>query len=172
MQAACSLLPRRFLLSGWKVWLARLGCMVQHTLQVMWDQVRVLLGHSFAVITPKPLVIRGSGSQVLVSILVPKSKSRSWNSLLVLELLLPIWKAESFFHYSFWNFRSQNERRNCWSWTFVLEHEWKSQVDFSLSNLELLLQAEYAYALQLLGGGSITLHPLILTHSSINEFQS
>ena len=83
-----------------------------------------------------------SGSQVPLSVLVPKSKSKSWSSLFVLELLLPIPKAESFFHYSFWNFRSQNERRSCWSWTFVLEHEWKSQVDFSLPVLEPLLQVE------------------------------
>ena len=47
-----------------------------------------------------------------------------------LELLLPIQKAELFFLYLFWNFRSQNERRNCWGWTFVLEHELKSQVNF------------------------------------------
>ena len=53
-----------------------------------------------------------SGSQVPLSVLVPKSKSRSWSSLLVLELVLPIRKAESFFHYLFWNFRSHNERRN------------------------------------------------------------
>ena len=83
-----------------------------------------------------------SGSQIPLSVLAPKSKSKSWSSLFVLELLLPIPKAESFFHYSFWNFRSQNERRSCWSWTFVLEHEWKSQVDFSLPVLEPLLQVE------------------------------
>jgi len=60
-----------------------------------------------------------SGSQVPLSVLAPKSKSRSWSSLFVLELLLPIRKAESFFHYSFWNFRSQNERRSCWSLTVM-----------------------------------------------------
>ena len=42
-----------------------------------------------------------SGSRVPLSDLVPKSKSRSW---IWLFILLPIWKAKSFFHYLFWTF--------------------------------------------------------------------
>ena len=43
---------------------------------------------------------------------VPKSESGSYISLFVLELLFPNRKAEVIFHYSFWNFRSQIEKRN------------------------------------------------------------
>ena len=41
-----------------------------------------------------------SGSQLPVSVLASKSNSRSWSSLFILELPLPIRKAKSFFHYS------------------------------------------------------------------------
>ena len=56
--------------------------------------VRVLLRHSVVVASPKRIVI-----------------NHTQLSLFVLELPFPNRKAEVIFHYSFWNFRSQIEKR-------------------------------------------------------------
>ena len=86
--------------------------------------------HSVVVANPKRIVInhtqlftirfgifrsqiekRKSYFTVRFGTFAPKSKSRSYISLFVLELPFPNRKAEVIFHYSFWNFRSRIEKR-------------------------------------------------------------
>ena len=74
--------------------------------------VRVLLRHSVVVNSPKRIVINHIRLfTIRFGTSVPKSKSGSYISLFVLELPLPNRKAEVKFHYLFWNFRSQIEKR-------------------------------------------------------------
>ena len=75
--------------------------------------VRVLFGHSFAVATPKPIVIRGSRFLTIrFGTSAPKRKAE-------VKFHYPFWfpnrKAEVGVHYSFWNFCFQFEKPNRFS---------------------------------------------------------
>ena len=96
--------------------------------------VRVLLRHSVVVASPKQVVI--NHTQLYFGTAVPKSKSGSYISLFVLELPFPNRKVEVIFHYSFWNFRSQIEKRK------LICHNlfWNKSKNRALSVLELALQ--------------------------------
>ena len=102
--------------------------------------VRVLLRHSVVVASPKRIVINHTQLfTIRFGTSVPKSKSGSYISLFVLELpSLPNRKAEVIFHYSFWNFRSQIEKRK------LICHNlfWNKSKNRALFVLELALQIE------------------------------
>ena len=101
--------------------------------------IRVLLRHSVVVASPKRIVINHTQLfAIRFGTSVPKSKSGSYISLFVLELPFPNRKAEVIFHYSFWNFRSQIEKRK------LICHNlfWNKSKNRALSVLELALQIE------------------------------
>ena len=101
--------------------------------------VRVLLRHSVVVASPKPIVINHTQLfTIRFGTFVPKSKSGSYISLLVLELPFPNRKAEVIFHYSFLNFHSQIEKRK------LICHNlfWNKSKNRALFVLELALQIE------------------------------
>jgi len=114
--------------------------------------VCVLLGHSFAVTTPKPIVILVFKSISYYSFWNFRSKTKSGSQVPLYPFWFPNRKAEFGVHYSFRNFCFQFEKLNCFSTirfgTFAPKTKggavgvelsfWKSQVDFSLPVLEPL----------------------------------
>ena len=83
-----------------------------HMLCTKCTWVRVLLRHSVVVACPKRIVINHTQLfTIRFRTSVPKSKSGSYISPFVLELPFSNRKAEAIFPYSFWNFRSQIEKR-------------------------------------------------------------
>ena len=83
-----------------------------YTLVLDGPWVHVLFRHSVVVSSPKRIVLSHTRLFTIhFGTSVSKSKSRSSISLFVLELQLPDRKAEVKFHYLFWKFRSQIEKR-------------------------------------------------------------